>query len=166
MHDYRARLTITVAGLTTESQARLTNEALKHEIEELFESPIWQGEPMTTDERIGTPTRPLPEIPFPDIGLPEDVDAYLATVLTDEQRLAFYQWIGTHAVRDASDEIKYTFGESQDSDVANAAADLITLASFDFPKKLPIGHPWCDVAYHTHTHGGGRLNTCRLDSPE
>jgi hypothetical protein len=25
---------------------------------------------------------------------------------------------------------------------------------------------FCDVPHHTHTDGGGRLPTCRLDSPE
>lgn len=35
-----------------------------------------------------------------------------------------------------------------------------------YPSSLPKGKPFCDVAHHTHPHGGGRLPTCRLDAEE
>jgi len=81
-------------------------------------------------------------------GTPEDVDRWLHGIsfIPEDKLLAFYQWIGKHAVED------YEIRSDEDEGPC--------------PYELPKGHPFCDVQHHVHRHGGGRLPTCRLDSAE
>lgn len=109
-------------------------------------------------------------------GTPEDVDAWIRDLIPDDKRLAFYRWIGTSAVREAVADAKDQLGNDPvpiehryyTPDNVDEILDLMAPDEGDigYPSVLPIGRPFCDVPHHTHTHGGGRLPTCRLDSEE
>lgn len=116
------------------------------------------------------------KMPSGQDGAPEDYDAWLRELIPDDRRLAFYQWVGALAVREALAEVRLGLHNdpvppenrsySQDS-----VEELLEVSDPDqgadpFPVHLPLGHPFCDVQHHVHTHGGSRLPTCRLDSPE
>jgi hypothetical protein len=109
-------------------------------------------------------------------GTPEDVDAWLRDLIPDDQRLTFYRWIGTAAVREAVSDAKEQIGNDPvpaehryySPDNVEELLDLMAPDDGDigYPSVLPIGRPFCDVSHHTHTHGGSRLPTCHLDSEE
>lgn len=111
-------------------------------------------------------------------GTPQDVDRWLHSIgaIPEDKLLAFYQWIGKHAVREAVGDLRRHIGEDpvpvqHRSYSPDGVHELINEIDPDdgpiaYPSELPKGHPFCDVAHHTHTGGGGRLPTCRLDSEE
>lgn len=113
-----------------------------------------------------------------DLGsTPKDYDAWLRDLICDGQRLAFYQWIGAKAVSEALAVIWQAVGDDpvpaehrsySPSDVHEFldAVDPDDPLTDSFPRQLPLGRPFCDVGHHVHTHGGDRLPSCRLDSPE
>ncbi len=104
---------------------------------------------------------------------PEDVDAWLRTLIPDDKRLAFYQWIGRIAVSEAIEDVR----EDVDKDPTPVEHRYYSRQGVHefldgpeeggpYPAGLPVGRPFCDVPHHTHTDGGGRIPTCRLDSEE
>lgn len=107
---------------------------------------------------------------------PEDVDAWLRDLIPDDKRLAFYQWIGKIAVREAVDVAVDNVGQDPTPPEHRYYSQDVVYEFFElidpdkdggpFPSALPVGRPFCDVPHHTHTDGGGRLPTCRLDSEE
>lgn len=104
-------------------------------------------------------------------GTPEQWDAYFREVMTDEMRLRFYQWIGTQAIcaamYDLSNSISRVMpGDTGVQQMFREYADAVANGTLTYPEQLPLGLPFCDVQHHTHTHGGGRRPTCRLDSEE
>ncbi len=111
------------------------------------------------------------ELPSHFSGTPEDWDAYLCEVMADDVRLRFYQWIGAQAVAEAVSDVKENLrndpvpAEYQHYD-AQTVEELLDVADpVTYPSKLPLGKPFCGDAHHTHTGGGSRMPTCRLDSP-
>ena len=106
-------------------------------------------------------------------GTPEDVDAWLRDLIPDDKRLAFYQWIGEQAVCEMNAHLtQWDEGHDQAEMSQRDGNDGIASVMWEiehsgpYPSELPLGRPFCDVQWHTHPHGGGRLPTCRLDSPE
>lgn len=108
-------------------------------------------------------------------GTPEDVDAWIRDLIPDDKRLAFYQWIGAMAVTEAlaavyenlRNDPREAHGQHYHRDDVEDMLDMVKPEEGGpFPSVLPIGRVFCDIDFHTHTHGGGRLPTCRLDSPE
>lgn len=98
-------------------------------------------------------------------GTPEDIDRWLHSIgsIPEDKLLEFYQWVGKHAISELFAEIQQV-ADNTGSAVLRQVAE--TWGDDVFPTKLPKGHPFCDVPHHTHTGGGGRLPTCRLDSEE
>ncbi len=115
-------------------------------------------------------------VPSGQDGSPEDYDAWLRDLITDDRRLAFYQWVGAHAVKEALAEVRLGLHNdpvppenrsySQDSVEEFLEASDPDQGADPFPVQLPLGRPFCDNPQHVHTHGGDRLPSCRLDSPE
>lgn len=108
-------------------------------------------------------------------GQPMDYDAWLRDLIPDDNRLKFYQWIGELALREVLDELLRTLGDDpvpvehrsySPQDVEEMISAYHPSSGETAPSRLPMGHPFCDVAWHTHTHGGERLPSCHLDSPE
>jgi hypothetical protein len=108
--------------------------------------------------------------------VPEDIDRWLHSIgaIPEDKLLTFYRWVGKHAVDEAFENV---MGLMEEDPVPSAHRSyspddveaMLNEADTDgnlYPSKLPIGHPFCDVPHHTHTDGGSRLPTCRLDSPE
>lgn len=44
-------------------------------------------------------------------GTPQEWDAYLSTIMADDVRLRFYQWIGTRAVTEAVQDVRRDMGD-------------------------------------------------------
>ncbi len=108
-------------------------------------------------------------------GQPMDYDAWLRDLVPDDNRLKFYQWIGELALREVLDELLRTLGDDpvpvkhrsySPQDVEEMISLYHPSSGETAPSQLPMGHRFCDVDWHTHTHGGDRLPSCRLDSPE
>lgn len=81
-------------------------------------------------------------------GSPEDIDAMLQGAVSDEERLAFYQWVGRFAVSEAVTVATRNVGEdpappqyrSYSQDTVYGFFELIDPASKDyepFPTELP-----------------------------
>lgn len=49
-------------------------------------------------------------MPFAESGTPQEWDAWLSEVMTDDTRLAFYQWIGHRAVVEAVADMQRELG--------------------------------------------------------
>lgn len=110
-------------------------------------------------------------------GTPEEYDAWLRDLIPDDNRLRFYQWIGEQAVTELVEESRKPRAgfDSEMIRVSGASRDyaagwndgvVCLQADGQYPSVLPLGRPFCDISHHTHTDGGGRLSTCRLDSEE
>jgi hypothetical protein len=106
---------------------------------------------------------------------PEDIDALLQGLVSDKERLAFYQWVGRLAVgeavaiatRNVSQDPAPPQHRSYSQDTVYEFFELIDPGNKNyepFPSKLPEDHFTCDVAHHAHPNGKGRLSTCRSDS--
>lgn len=106
--------------------------------------------------------------------VPEDYDAWLRDLVPDRLRLPFYQWIGALAVEEAVEKARENLYEDpapaeyrsygQDT-VSDFFDEMKPKNSGPYPSALPVGRPFCDVAWHVHLDGADRLPTCRLDSP-
>ena len=107
-------------------------------------------------------------------GTPEDVDHWLHSIgaIPEDKLLAFYQWVGKHAVREAVavavDNVQQDPAPPEHRYYVYEFFDLIDpdKDGGPFPSQLPKGHTFCNTRYHKHTHGGGRLPTCGIDEEE
>lgn len=80
-------------------------------------------------------------------GSPERIDAHLQEVMSSGDRLAFYQWIGEHAVREAVEVAKSNVGEDPAPPQHRSYSQDSVYEFFDlvhpdkdggpFPSKLP-----------------------------
>src|SRR5438477_12060117 len=86
-------------------------------------------------------------------GTPEDVDAWIRDLIPDDKRLAFYQWIGALAVKEAvgvlqdnlMNDPREGHGQHYHRDDVEEMLDLLGPEDNVFPAQLPIGRPFCDV---------------------
>lgn len=160
-----------VEMMDTVSAARQLREALS---EKDWNSLVFKGS--TLSALLDRVDRYEKNLPSWRNAAPEDVDAWLRDLIPDDKRLAFYQWIGGMAVTEAllmlednlREDPRDPQGQHYHRDDVYEMLDIVDprKTGDSFPEELPLGRPFCNVPHHTHTHGGGRLPTCRLDSKE
>jgi hypothetical protein len=107
-------------------------------------------------------------------GTPEEYDRWLAELTPEDKRLAFYQWIGAKAVREAVDELRKQLSDDPvpvehqhwDAGLVEELLDGVdpSQENYDpFPSAVPLNSLRCNNPDHIHVNGGSYRASCIVD---